>query len=75
VDARLEDPPPPVRIADVDAGIGAFVSPAARRIVVATAADPALVPVWADHAVDSESGAGIAGLRQAVLEALGVGPE
>ncbi len=75
VDARLEDPPPRMRIDDVDAGIGPFVSPAARRIVVATAADPARVPAWAEYAVDSESGAGIAGLRAAVLEALGVGPE
>jgi len=75
VDARLEDPPPRERIAEVDAGIGPFVSPAARRIVVATAADPARVPAWAEYAVDSESGAGIAGLREAVLEALGVGPE
>jgi GTP-binding protein len=73
VDAAIEDPPAPQRIAAVNTGLGAFISPEARRIVVATSADPERVPVWAERAVDSESGAGIPALRQAVLDALGVG--
>jgi len=63
--------PPPARIAAVEAAVAAFASPAARRIVVATSADPAQVPAWADYAVDSASGAGVAGLREGVLKALG----
>lgn len=73
VGAGAENPSPPERIAAVEATIGQFASAGARRIVVATSADPRRVPPWADYAVDSESGEGIAALREGVLGALGVG--
>ncbi len=71
VAADIPEPPPSVRIALVEAAVAGFASPAAPRIVVATGADPARVPVWADYAVDSASGAGVASLREGVLTALG----
>jgi GTPase len=72
VDATLEDPPALERIAVVDATLGPYASPAARRIVVATSTTPLRAPSWAEYAVDSESGEGIAALRVGVLGALGV---
>ncbi len=59
------------RRALVDAAIAPFVSAEARRIVVATFADPSAPPEWADVAVDSVSGSGIEELRERVLRALG----
>jgi len=73
VDATLEDPAARARIAAVDATLGQFASPEARRIVVATSVEPSRAPSWADYGVDSESGQGIAALREGVLGALGVG--
>jgi GTP-binding protein len=59
------------RRALVDAAIAPHVSADARRIVVATFADPSAPPEWADAAVDSTSGAGIDALRGQILRALG----
>jgi GTP-binding protein len=73
VDAVLEATPASERIAAVDATVAEYASAAARRIVVATSADPEQVPAWADYAVDSASGGGIPALREGVLDALGVG--
>lgn len=73
VDATLEEPPAQERIAAVETTLAQYASAEARRIVVATSADPSRVPSWADFAVDSASGGGIPALREGVLDALGVG--
>ncbi len=41
--------------------------------MVATAADPADPPAWADAAVEADDGAGIEALRERVLAELGRG--
>ena len=51
----------------------ASVPAGAREIVVATAADPADPPAWADASVEAEEGAGIEALRERRLAALGRG--
>jgi GTP-binding protein len=65
-----EVPDPLEAIAAVDATVSAFASPEARRIVVATFADPDELPAWADVAVDCETGRGVEGLREALLGVL-----
>ncbi len=72
VDASLEEPPAPDRIALVDQAIAEFASERAQRIVVATFGDPSQAPTWADLAVDSVDGRGIPDLQAAVIGALGV---
>jgi GTPase len=54
----------------VASAVAPFASAEARRIVVATFADPGAPPAWADAAVDCESGAGIEALRALILQAL-----
>jgi GTPase len=65
------DPEPPEdRIARVWDTVRPFCRPDVDHRVVATHADPGDVPDWAAHAVDAESGAGVAALREALLAAL-----
>jgi len=71
VDASLEEPPAAQRIALVDEALVEFASEGAHRIIVATFADPADRPSWADLAVDCIDGAGVAELHAAVIAALG----
>ena len=70
VDAGSDAPDPRERIALVDAAVAGHMRQDARRLIVATHADPDDVPSWADMAVDSLSGAGIARLRAGLTAAL-----
>lgn len=58
------------RIARAREGLRDDMPEGAREIVVATHADPAAPPGWADAAVDSPAGAGVDALRDRVLAAL-----
>jgi GTP-binding protein len=67
----VSDPEPPeARLARARAGLAGLTPPDAREIVVATAADPADTPAWAEAAVEAEDGAGVDALRERVLAAL-----
>jgi 50S ribosomal subunit-associated GTPase HflX len=61
------------RLARVRDGVAPFRGKGAREIVVATRTDLAEAPVEADFSVDSESGEGIALLRERLLDTLGTG--
>jgi GTP-binding protein len=66
-----EDPEPAAdRLARARAGLAGTRPEGARELVVATRADPARPPSWADAAVDSETGAGIDALRDRVVDIL-----
>ncbi|MFN8109990.1 MAG: GTPase [Thermoleophilia bacterium] len=67
VDARDEDAAE--RLARVREGVAPFMHGAAEW-VVATHADPAEVPAWADLAVDSPGGGGVAALRARLVSHL-----
>ncbi|HEX2502398.1 MAG TPA: GTPase [Miltoncostaeaceae bacterium] len=68
------DPEPPdERLARARAGLEGRLPAGSRELVVATAADPADPPAWADAAVEAEDGAGIEALRERVLAELGRG--
>lgn len=69
VDAADEEPAED-RIARARAGLAGLAPADAQEIVVATHADPAAPPHWADVAVDAETGDGIEALRAAVLARL-----
>jgi GTP-binding protein len=58
------------RLARAREGLAGLTPDDAREIVVATRCDPAECPPEADHAVDTETGAGVEELRAAVLRAL-----
>ncbi|MEW6582738.1 MAG: GTPase [Actinomycetota bacterium] len=65
------DPEPAAdRIARVRAGIAPFRAAAAREILVATRAGDAEPPAEADVAVDAETGAGVAALRDRIVALL-----
>lgn len=56
---------------EVWAVVEGFCSPQAKRILVATSAQPDACPEWADIAVQTTSGAGIPELRASIFHALG----
>lgn len=70
VDARDADTAQE-RLAAVRAGIAEFRPADQVELVIATFADDEQAPAWADFAVDSESGMGIAALRAELLRRLG----
>lgn len=61
------------RLARVRDGVAPFRGKGVREIVVATRTDLAEAPAEADFSVDSESGEGIALLRERLLHTLGTG--
>lgn len=69
VDAGDEEPAEE-RLARVRQGLAEVAPAEAAELVVATRADPEHPPPWADHAVETESGAGVEALREAILARL-----
>lgn len=59
------------RLARGRAGLEPFMPEGARVVIVAMGCPPAERPVWAEVAVDADSGEGIEELRSVVLDALG----